>query len=696
MFGMAGVANAANTVSFGTIGSGATAVPTASYVELFTPAGSVGSGYVRLNIPGGIPLNTITSLSYNAKVITPGVGPTDGGYAPEVVLNIDTNNSSVLDGTGINWMLSYNPVTLLNNPSTLNGDNFLSGDNTSKSATGADGSFVPRDALIGYTYWAANDARTGFGSFYNSFADILNPLAVSPLLSPLLPVHGITSTSKVYSIDFVVGTSGNFNGMRAQFSSVELNGVTYYVIPPTGSIEITKYACPADSALNRTDNGVGGKPPVGCTLQSGANFGYVHGTQTDAGSPWNEFSAPVTAGGITDSNGVLTISNLAADGRYVVFETDTSNNKLADGDILGLYCVGDADPNPSHNDNGDITFVPAGGTTKCVAYNKLPPPLPVATCPAETTPTLVETKTVDSASSVPTTSSGVLTGGQKYLLVSTGTWQNNNLNVADTEYASVDNWNTFMDGYNIGSYLLGAGEFDLQVNGAFVDWGSYNSAHQYSYLYIGTGAKVNLMVFDGDSNTNTLNPGWYGDNSGSLSVNIYSCLSDVVPPTTGTISGIKYNDLNRDGNQDTGEKGLSGWVIRLISGDKVIAKTTTDSNGNYSFTNIAPGTYEVRETHQKGWKRMSKNPKDIVITAGSVVTDINFGNAVKQKKENEDTDKDDNRDEQSGKYYGNHGKSDYEKDQNNKDHQQQENNFGNNGNHFGNGIGGNFGNPPRR
>lgn len=201
------------TISYGTIGTGATATQIGDAVELYTPAGGVGSGYVRLKIPGGIALNAITSLSYTAKVTNPGTG----SFAPEVVLNIDADGADELEGTGINWMLSSY------NPSTLNGDNFLSGDNWPTSAGSADPLFVNRDALSGYYYWSANDARTGFGSFWNPFTTIV---------PGMLPVHGIDSTDKVYSIDFVVGTSGNFNNMRALFSSVELNGVEYKIIPP--------------------------------------------------------------------------------------------------------------------------------------------------------------------------------------------------------------------------------------------------------------------------------------------------------------------------------------------------------------------------------------------------------------------------------------------------------------------------------
>ncbi len=138
-------------------------------------------------------------------------------------------------------------------------------------------------------------------------------------------------------------------------------------------------------------------------------------------------------------------------------------------------------------------------------------------------------------------------------------------------------------------------------------------------------------------------------------------------PASPSISGMKYNDLNRNGKKDTNEPGLSGWVIKL-KGNNTVVSTTTDANGNYDFVNITPGTYKVREVHKNGWKRMSKNPKNIVISADSVVTGVNFGNAKKQKYEKEDSEQDDNRNEQSGNYFGNHGRSNYERDQNRKDH----------------------------
>jgi hypothetical protein len=216
-----GVSFAANEISYGTVGTGATATVTPVGVELSTAigTGTAGSAYVRLNIDGGIALNAITSLSYTSKITTAG----EGGFALEVVLNIDADGDGTLEGTGIGWMQSsHNPTTLGYADGSNRGDNFLSGDNWPTSG-GPDASFVNRDALGNYYYWDANDARNGFGNFWSLF---------STIVPGMLPVNDIDGTDLVHSIDFVVGTSGNFDGMKAIVSSVELNGTIYAVPEP--------------------------------------------------------------------------------------------------------------------------------------------------------------------------------------------------------------------------------------------------------------------------------------------------------------------------------------------------------------------------------------------------------------------------------------------------------------------------------
>ncbi len=67
--------------------------------------------------------------------------------------------------------------------------------------------------------------------------------------------------------------------------------------------------------------------------------------------------------------------------------------------------------------------------------------------------------------------------------------------------------------------------------------------------------------------------------------------------TCATKSGTKFEDLNANGVKDAGEPGIAGWPIYLLNaaGTTVVQSTTTDSNGDYAFNNIVPGSYKVCE-----------------------------------------------------------------------------------------------------
>ena len=79
-------------------------------------------------------------------------------------------------------------------------------------------------------------------------------------------------------------------------------------------------------------------------------------------------------------------------------------------------------------------------------------------------------------------------------------------------------------------------------------------------------------------------------------------------PITGEIQGLKWNDLDGDGTRDAEEPGLTGWTIYLdqnqngqLDGDELF--TTTDASGNYTFADLAPGTYYVAEEMQSDWEQ---------------------------------------------------------------------------------------------
>ena len=66
-----------------------------------------------------------------------------------------------------------------------------------------------------------------------------------------------------------------------------------------------------------------------------------------------------------------------------------------------------------------------------------------------------------------------------------------------------------------------------------------------------------------------------------------------------SISGRVFSDVNNNGVQNGVDTALAGVTIELLDvGNSVIATTTTDANGDYSFANLDPGTYSVREPTQ--------------------------------------------------------------------------------------------------
>ncbi|HVV39273.1 MAG TPA: SpaA isopeptide-forming pilin-related protein [Candidatus Paceibacterota bacterium] len=120
-------------------------------------------------------------------------------------------------------------------------------------------------------------------------------------------------------------------------------------------------------------------------------------------------------------------------------------------------------------------------------------------------------------------------------------------------------------------------------------------------------------------------------------------------PGTYTISGTVYNDANKNDKQDNGEAGLSGWHVWLHKAatssnswwgwwgnngkhdgynDPIVATATTDANGNYSFGNLAAGTYFLEEEEKTGWNQTSSDTQ-VVLSANKTSADVDFSNVQK-------------------------------------------------------------------
>ena len=97
---------------------------------------------------------------------------------------------------------------------------------------------------------------------------------------------------------------------------------------------------------------------------------------------------------------------------------------------------------------------------------------------------------------------------------------------------------------------------------------------------------------------------------------------------TGVISGTVFLDLNNSGIYQPGDPGIPFVNISLTLGGLIIQSTNSDSNGNYSFTNLADGTYTVTETVLPGYTSTSSTTRTVTITGGNSVTGVNFGLAI--------------------------------------------------------------------
>ncbi|MGK7891490.1 MAG: S8 family serine peptidase [Leptolyngbyaceae cyanobacterium] len=76
------------------------------------------------------------------------------------------------------------------------------------------------------------------------------------------------------------------------------------------------------------------------------------------------------------------------------------------------------------------------------------------------------------------------------------------------------------------------------------------------------------------------------------------------------IQGTQWHDLNGNGVQDDDEPGLKGWTVYLDTNQNGLLdddepSMVTDANGDYTFTQLPPGTYTVAAVSPVGWEQVS-------------------------------------------------------------------------------------------
>ncbi|RYD36137.1 MAG: hypothetical protein EOP85_18480, partial [Verrucomicrobiaceae bacterium] len=108
-----------------------------------------------------------------------------------------------------------------------------------------------------------------------------------------------------------------------------------------------------------------------------------------------------------------------------------------------------------------------------------------------------------------------------------------------------------------------------------------------------------------------------------------------------SIGNFVWNDTNANGQQDSGETGLSGVSVTLyrpgfgadgIAGNPddslAVAITSSDVNGAYGFSGLRPGTYEISFGTPSGYNRTFANVGDDVSDSDASIINGTTGSIV--------------------------------------------------------------------
>lgn len=145
--------------------------------------------------------------------------------------------------------------------------------------------------------------------------------------------------------------------------------------------------------------------------------------------------------------------------------------------------------------------------------------------------------------------------------------------------------------------------------------GNYTFSNLAPGTYQMTFTAPSGYVLNGSSNTSSESMTVTSDDTEPQDVPVYSATA------LTSVSGTVFVDSNGDYTNDSGDPGLAGATVTLFNWwDVNVGKTTTDSNGDFSFPNLAPGTYTAAFTPPSGYVMESASVTAVAPGAGTVVS----------------------------------------------------------------------------
>ncbi len=197
-----------------------------------------------------------------------------------------------------------------------------------------------------------------------------------------------------------------------------------------------------------------------------------------------------------------------------------------------------------------------------------------------------------------------------------------------------DSSDTGLKGWVVYIDLNGDGKFESNENNKTTD-----SNGNFSFVSLKAGTyKVRVIPLSGYTQTAPTS-GYYTVN---LSPNSPVSVAFAEHPASAntatgsgnsavTLSGTVFSDVNSNGTKDSNEGGLAGRVVYVdLNGDGKFESNennkTTDSQGNFSFVSLNPGTYTVRVIPSSGFTETTpvSGFYDVTLDPGSSVS-VLFG-----------------------------------------------------------------------